>query len=166
VKLNGEAFFKVVHDGSKPFKVFAGDINITDIGTAFNVRSGAGRVEVIVESGIVRVSRKENAVILKQKQLVLIPSGTAPLQVKNNTDMLYQYYRTDEFVTDHTPLSRLVKTLNEAYGVDIRIKGSLADLPISGTYKRESLDKILQVLMLATPEIHRVNQGDKIILTR
>jgi transmembrane sensor len=167
VRLNGEAFFKVVHNSAKPFKVYTHDVSITDIGTAFNVRSAGDKVEVIVESGIVSVSRKASSVILKQKQMVLVQPGSMPSQPEGNNDLLYQYYRTDEFVTDHTPLGRFVKVLNEAYGVNIQIIGSsLADLRITGTYKRESLDKILQVLLLTTPEIHRINQGNTIILTR
>lgn len=167
VKLSGEAFFKVVHNDDKPFTVFIRDISITDIGTAFNVKSDANRIEVIVENGVVKVSRKKSSVILKQKQMVLVQSSSTSLKPEVNSDLLYQYYRTDEFVTDHTPLSRFVKVLNEAYGVNIQIEGNnLADLPITGTYKRESLDKILQVLLLTTPEIHRINQGNKIILTR
>ena len=99
--------------------------------------------------------------------MVLVQPGSKPLQSEGNNDLLYQYYRTDEFVTDHTPLGKLVKVLNEAYGANIQIEGSnLAYLPITGTYKRESLDKILQVILLTTPEIHRVNHGDKIVLTR
>ncbi len=167
VRLNGEAFFKVVHNAAKPFKVYTHDVTITDIGTAFNVKSAGGKVEVIVESGSVSVSRKTNSVLLKQKQMVLVDPGSAPLQPEGNNDLLYQYYRTDEFVADHTPLSRFVKVLNEAYGANIQIKGnSLAELPITGTYKRESLDKILEVVLLTTPEIHRVNRGNMIILTR
>ncbi|WP_214072740.1 FecR domain-containing protein [Mucilaginibacter sp. dw_454] len=167
VRLKGEAFFKVVHNTDKPFVVHTGDITITDIGTAFNVKSEAGTIEVIVESGIVRVSKKTNAVILKEKEMVLAQPGNDTLKSETNPDLLYQYYRTDEFVADHTPLGRLVKVLNEAYGSNIQLKGSdLAELPITGTYKRESLDKVLQVLLLTTPEIHRINKGTQIILTR
>jgi ferric-dicitrate binding protein FerR (iron transport regulator) len=167
VYLNGEAFFKVIHNTNKPFVVHAADISITDIGTAFNVRSAAGKVEVIVESGIVQVQRKTGSVVLKEKQMVLIQPESALLQPEANNDLLYQYYRTGEFVNDHTPLGHLVNVLNEAYGADIRIEGkALADLPVTATFKKESLDKILQVLLLTTPEIHRVNRGNTIILTR
>ena len=168
VRLNGEAFFKVVHNAGKPFKVYTRDVSITDIGTAFNVKADADKVEVIVESGIVRVSRKASSVILKQKQKVLVKPGSASLKAEDNSDLLYQYYRTNEFVTDHTPLSRLVKVLNEAYGANIQLEGKgLADVPITGTYQKESsLDGILHVVQLTTPEIRRVNRGDKIILTR
>lgn len=167
VRLNGEAFFKVVHNASKPFKVHTQDVDITDIGTAFNVKSYAGKVEVIVESGVVKVSRKTGSVILKQQQKVLVQPASTSLQSEGNNDLLYQYYRTGEFATDHTPLNRLVKVLNEAYGVNIQIEGSgLADIPISGTYKMESLDKVLGVILLTTPEIHRINNAGRIVLTR
>ncbi len=167
VYLNGEAFFKVVHNASKPFVVHTADVSITDIGTAFNVRSAAGKVEVIVESGIVRVQRKTGSVLLKQKQMILVGQESSSLQPEISNDLLYQYYRTGEFVNDHTPLGRLVTVLNEAYGADIRIEGKgLSDLPVTATFKKESLDKILEVLLLTTPEIHRINRGNTIILTR
>jgi len=166
-RLNGEAFFKVVHNANAPFNVYAQGIYIIDIGTTFNVKSDAGRVEVIVESGVVRVSRKASSIVLKPKQMVLVQPGNAALQPERTNDLLYQYYRTDEFVADHTPLSRLVKVLNEAYGANIQIEGNgLADLPITATLKRESLDKVLDVILLTTPEIHRVNKANKIVLTR
>lgn len=167
VYLNGEAFFKVIHNKSRPFIVHAGDVSITDIGTAFNVRTTAGKVEVIVENGIVRVQRKAGSVLVKQKEMILVRPGSSLLQPEASNDLLYQYYRTGEFVNDHTPLGRLVKVLNEAYGSDIRIEGKdLADLPVTATFKKESLDKILQVLLLTTPEIHRINRGNTIVLTR
>jgi transmembrane sensor len=167
IKLKGEAFFKVIHNARMPFNVQVKDINISDVGTAFNVHENAGYIEVIVESGAVRVSRQASVIELKQMQMVRVDPGSAALKMEKNNDLLYQYYRTDEFVADHTPLSRLVEILNEAYGAHIKIRGKdVADLPITASLKKESLDKVLQVIMLTTPEIHRVNQGDEIILTR
>lgn len=167
VRLTGEAFFSVVHNARNPFTVYTRDIRITDIGTAFNVKSDADKVEIIVESGVVKVSKQASAITLNQKQMVIARPGSLALHAEENPDMLYQYYRTDEFVTDHTPLSRFVKVLNEAYGANIKIEGSsLASLPITGTYKKESLDKILKVLQLTTPELHINKQGNRLILTR
>jgi hypothetical protein len=80
---------------------------------------------------------------------------------------LYQYYCTNEFVANHTPLGRLIKILNDAYGSNIQIRGKeLAELPVTVTLKRESLEKVLSVILLTTPEIHRVNSGNEIILTK
>lgn len=53
---NGEAFFTVTHDGSRPFMVAAGPLRIEDLGTAFNVRRTGQRVNVAVTEGRVRLS--------------------------------------------------------------------------------------------------------------
>lgn len=52
----GEAYFKVRHDKARPFVVQAGDISVTAIGTAFDVRRGPGEVIITVEEGVVDVS--------------------------------------------------------------------------------------------------------------
>jgi transmembrane sensor len=51
----GEVAFDVVHDPARPFVVEAGDREIRDVGTAFDVLRHAGRLEVAVDRGIVEV---------------------------------------------------------------------------------------------------------------
>lgn len=53
---SGEAFFTVTHDGSRPFVVVAGRVQIEDLGTAFNVRRTGERVSVAVTEGRVRLT--------------------------------------------------------------------------------------------------------------
>ena len=55
VELDGEAFFAVESDSSKPFVIDAGLGSIRVLGTKFNVKAYAGTdLEVLVESGLVR----------------------------------------------------------------------------------------------------------------
>ena len=70
IKLIGEAFFTVKHDESLPFTVHAANVNIRDVGTAFNVKSKTGYVEIIVETGIVQVSKNASSVRLKEREMV------------------------------------------------------------------------------------------------
>jgi len=51
----GQAFFKVAHDRSRPFRVTAGDKVVTAVGTAFSVRVQKHAVEVTLVEGKVRV---------------------------------------------------------------------------------------------------------------
>jgi transmembrane sensor len=53
--LKGEAFFDVVPDANRPFRVAARDAVATVLGTAFEVRLGADSVGVAVQHGQVRV---------------------------------------------------------------------------------------------------------------
>lgn len=54
----GMAYFRVKPDKERPFVVQAGPVNVTAVGTAFNVRRNGGRVVVTVQEGIVRVEKQ------------------------------------------------------------------------------------------------------------
>lgn len=51
----GEAFFRVVHDPTRPFWVHAGTSWVRDVGTEFNVDMRGRHVVVTVREGVVRV---------------------------------------------------------------------------------------------------------------
>lgn len=53
--IRGEAHFTVTKDPARPFIVDAGKVAVRAVGTAFNVRREAARVEVLVTEGRVRV---------------------------------------------------------------------------------------------------------------
>jgi len=166
VKLVGEAFFDVVHDNAAPFTVHAGNVVIRDIGTAFNVSSNTQRIEVIVEKGIVEVSRKSASIRLEKQEMVTIKPEDVQLHKEQVKDLLYNYYRTNEFVANHTPLNRLVDMLNEAYHANISIENkAVANAPISGTFPgSDSVEGILNAIIESTPEIRIVKTRDGIVL--
>lgn len=53
--LAGQAFFEVIRDQGRPFKVLADDIAVLVTGTAFGVRKGPETIAVAVQSGTVQV---------------------------------------------------------------------------------------------------------------
>ncbi|MDP3466703.1 MAG: FecR domain-containing protein [Daejeonella sp.] len=165
VKLEqGEVFFDVSPDKARPFIIDADQVNIRVLGTSFNVKKNSDLTEVIVESGLVRVSLKDQQIELKKGEKVLIKGTEAKLQKELSTDNLYNYYRTNIFVADNTPLWRMVEILNEAYEVKIEIADpKLRDLTLNTTFKGESLDTILHIIS-ETLRIKVQKEGDKIIL--
>jgi transmembrane sensor len=62
ISLDGEAFFDVVHDTNRPFRVHIKDAIVEDVGTSFDVRSYSGDPTVIV-------AVKEGAVTLGPNRL-------------------------------------------------------------------------------------------------
>jgi len=56
--VEGEAFFDVTHDASRPFKVRAGNAVLSDVGTQFNVDMRPTRTTVTVVEGRVAVDPK------------------------------------------------------------------------------------------------------------
>ncbi len=164
VELTGEAFFAVTPDKKKPFIIHVNDITVTVIGTSFNIKSIAGETEVLVETGIVRVTKNNKTIELRPKEKLVAKSGDTALLKEESTDRLHQYYRSRQFVCDNTPLWKLVEVLNEAYNSNIVIQRTeLRTLPLTTTFHNESLDKILSIIA-ETFEITVEKTGDKILL--
>ncbi|PTT00542.1 hypothetical protein DBR11_09660 [Pedobacter sp. HMWF019] len=147
VKLaRGEAFFKVSPDKNKPFLIDANLLIIRVVGTSFNVKLIDKNTEVIVETGKVEVSAAGKSWRLLPGQRLLL-GAEGQLLKEGNTDLLYQYYRSREFVAKNTPLWRMTEVLNEVYKVNIVIPDqNLRNLPLNTTFKNESLDDILNVI--------------------
>ena len=158
----GEAFFEITPDKSKPFIIKVNDVAVKVVGTSFNIKANNNRTEVIVETGIVQVIRKEVVVKLKPKEKVEADAdGIIKLQTQ---DALYNYYRTGEFQPNNTPLWRLVDVLNEAYHANIVIGNkALQNQPITTTLKYGSLDGVLSVIC-KTFNVHARKSGNKIII--
>lgn len=161
---NGEAFFKIAHLPDQPFVVRSGNLRIQVIGTSFNVKNKSGRIEVIVETGMVAVISKVSTIYLRPGDKLSIGTSNNHLSVSHNTDRLYQYYRTKEFIADDTPLEKLVTALNEAYGSRIIIANpKLAGMKLNTTFRNDSLNDILDVIS-RTFHIRVVKSGEVILL--
>lgn len=164
VELEGEAFFNVAPDKNKPFLVYAKGILVRVIGTSFNVKSVKNATEVIVETGRVEVTSNEHSISLGSHEKALVSSANAQPVKEDNRDDLYNYYRTNEFVCNGLPLGRLVEKLNEVYKAQIAIGDNrLQNLPLTTTFRDESLDEILDVIC-KTLKITLVRNGAEIIL--
>lgn len=163
VTLKGEAFFHVTPNKKKPFVISVNDIEVTVVGTSFNIKTENGATDVIVETGIVRVTRNGQTVELhKNERLRAAQNDT--LTRENVNDHLYNYYRTKEFVCDDTPLWKLVETLNEAYQTNIVIgKEELRNQRINIVLKNESLDRVLE-LVSATLNAKVSKNNDQLII--
>ncbi len=164
VTLEGEAFFDVTPNKDKPFIITADDAKIKVVGTSFNVKTTDEKTEVIVETGIVEVSKKKNAVTLKpNEKATVLQSSEVPVKEAVD-DVLYNYYRTKELVCNNTPLWRLVDVLNDAYNVNIQIGDArLKDMAITTTFKNQSLDSVLDVIS-QTLNVRVEKNGKNIVL--
>jgi transmembrane sensor len=164
IALKGEAFFDVTPNKQKPFIIHVNDVTIKVVGTSFNVRSVHGITEVIVETGVVEVSRRNNTVELKPKEKIKISPQDSSMIKDKEEEKLYNYYRSKEFVCDGTPLWKLVEVLNEAYDTTIVIENpKLRSSPLTTTFDNESLDRILEIIS-ATFDIKIIKEKDRIIL--
>lgn len=164
VSLKGEAFFNVTPNKKKPFIISVNDVQITVVGTSFNVKTVNGKTEVVVETGIVKVARAGKTVELRANEETIVGEKDSVLTKEKVSDQLYKYYRTKEFVCDDTPLWKLVEVINEAYNSHIVIGNpALKDARMNTTFNNESLEQVLNVISL-TFNAQIIKEGDTIIL--
>lgn len=164
VILKGEAFFNISPDKSKPFVIQVNDVSIKVVGTSFNVKSTGDKTEVIVETGLVEVTKESQSVRLKPSEKIVIQKSDLLLVKLPVTDKLYNYYRTKEFYCDATPLWKLAEVLNQAYTTRIVIPDkNTRRLPLTTVFEDQPLDSILAVIK-TTFNLSVVKSGDSIII--
>lgn len=170
VKLQGEAYFNVTHDQSKPFVVTADDIQIEVLGTSFyiNTQAANDKVEVVLTTGKIAIYRKD-----KPQEKMILESGEKAefsktdqkiTKLENNNEN-YMAFKTKKMVFTDTPLSEIVCNLNKIYSTNILIKDkSIADCKITVTFNNQSLDAVLNVLK-ATVDLNILKSGKSIELS-
>jgi ferric-dicitrate binding protein FerR (iron transport regulator) len=164
IALKGEAFFNVTPNKEQPFIINVNDVQVKVVGTSFNIRSEAGATEVIVETGVVQVTRNGKTVELRPSEKLKLGGVDSVAGKEKVEDKLYNYYRTKEFVCDETPLWKLVEVLNEAYNTTIVIGNpAIRSEKITTTFNNDSLEHILQIVS-ETLGIRITTEGDQIIL--
>ncbi|SHM58580.1 FecR family protein [Mucilaginibacter sp. OK098] len=164
VELNGEGFFKITPDKTKPFIIKINAVTVTVVGTSFNVKNVKGKTEVTVETGIVKVNSHGKQVLLHPGQKVIADEGLSNLTVQETRGSLYNYYITKALICDRTPLYELVDKLNQVYGSHIQIAGKqLHNLPITTTFKGQTLQQVLNVIA-ETFKIKIESKGNLILL--
>ena len=92
VTLSGEAYFEVKHDSTRPFMIHTKNMDIRDIGTAFNVKSypDEALTEASLITGAIEVTVHDNAdrkIRLKPKEKIVVYQNKH-FEKYSNTDSL------------------------------------------------------------------------------
>jgi transmembrane sensor len=154
----GEAHFAVVHDPSRPFVVSAGGVLVRAVGTAFNVRLGAGgEVEVIVTEGKVQVSRarldaatSEAAPLVTAGERLVLPNRAAAPVIERvvpavMSSALAWQGRLVEFAD--APLAEIVARFNTRNRVQLVLEDSdLGQRRIGGTFAIDEAEAFVRLL--------------------
>lgn len=151
VTVEGEAFFNVAKNPSKPFIVSTQDVDMKVLGTQFNVfcYPDAGYIQTSLLEGSVKVffSDKENeGVILKPDQQVTVSQGEMHVSPINLED--HFLWREGIYAFENEPLIDILKKMELYYDVRIVVKDtSLFNDTYTGKFRqRDSLDDVFRVL--------------------
>ncbi len=159
VYLEGEAFFEVTSNPQKPFLVFSNGLVTEVLGTKFRIKRkpNSNIIEVSVQKGKVSVYASENkrkgsklnGVILTANQKVIfdIEQKTIQQGIVEKPIIIPQEFLKKDFVFDEVSLEVLIKTLENAYGVEIIVSNSsLKECVFTGDLNNLSLFKQLDLV--------------------
>ena len=196
VFLDGEAYFEVAKDASKPFLVHAANITVKAIGTSFNVKCYPdektieatlveGKVQVYQDnrsdiSNSVLLNPNERAVFNKNSSKLLVSKIEAPTnkieRQKNRGEYLIPKtiasvisWKDQELVFENETFSELSKRLERWYNVEIEIRDTSVLEGNSYTGKfvhNESLEQVLRIISRTTPIKYTVKSGIVIVESR
>jgi len=158
VTITGEAFFDVKSNPEKPFVINAGEARVKVLGTSFNVSAypEQEKVEIIVETGKVQVTRKTNTSTKETSSLLLTPGEKGTFSEKSNkleknvnADRNYLAWKTRNLVFEETPLNQVISHLKKVYRVDIQLTDKeLNNLVLTAEFNKKPVDFILNVIQL------------------
>jgi transmembrane sensor len=151
VTLNGEAYFDVVHDESRPFTVHAGGATIVDVGTTFTVQSDSSAgVRVAVTSGAVRLRRATGAdagALLQAGDVGMLAAEGPVVAERNAASADDSAFAGGKLVFRDAPLSQVRGALRRWYGVDlVAADSTLARRRLTASFEGEPVERVLSVI--------------------
>jgi ferric-dicitrate binding protein FerR (iron transport regulator) len=170
VELVGEGYFEVAHNPGKPFIVHAGDIEIKDLGTTFNIMAYPEEeyIETSLIEGEVELHRKasdgKKVFLLKMKptDFAVYNKGKGTISARTISDARYFAWKDGLLVFNEEPLNEMVKKLSRWYNVDIQIEDeSLLELSYTATFVNESLRQVLELLSKVSPVSYSISEREK-----
>jgi transmembrane sensor len=175
IYLEGEAFFNVSHDSTKPFIVHAGNISTTVLGTRFNVNafSAEKNIEVSLVEGSVKISKVKNEslediVILSPKQQIVFNKQAEVGKVEQFDIQETTGWKDNILIFKKELFSSVLVKLERQYGVKFELMDkSLGSKKITANFQNASLWTVTEALKKLTglqyKTIKENNETKKII---
>ena len=168
VRLEGEGFFDVYKDPSRPFVVSSDKMEVRVRGTQFTMSTGLGDTPsaIYLREGSVEASVEGlGSILLSPDQALVFDDATgrwtkSAVKASNHTSWI-----EDKLVFYNTPLYDIIENLEHWYSVNITVDDEEAArrIRLSMTVRMESLDDILLAIKSMTRIVFRYdNSNDNI----
>lgn len=164
VKLEGEAYFQVAKDASRPFKVNIDGASILVLGTHFNVKADTGAEEItatLVE-GSIRFEGAKQHIVMTPNQQLTFSRLTNKIDVKHVDTDSFTSWKSGLLKYRSIPFIELISELEKIYKVQIKLENKKLAEPyvtVSGTFsKDQNIEEILKVISRSLP-LHWYNSN-------
>jgi ferric-dicitrate binding protein FerR (iron transport regulator) len=166
VSLKGEGFFSVYHDAAHPFDVSTGKVNVTVLGTQFNINECIPScITVTLVEGSIKCGTPKGSVKMKPgEQLSVTPSMQKLTVVDTDT---VTAWKDGLLRFKSQPLEKIISELQIKHRVTIQLQTSetLRRTKLTASFSdKQNIGDILNVLSHSLPiRCQRVNENTYII---
>ena len=149
--LEGEAYFEVAKNEHKPFRVIMNDVEIQDMGTAFNVNgynSLSGVIKATLTEGIIKVTASQKSAVLQPGEQ--IEAGNKIMQLSKADTSLAVAWKNGLFMYERAALEDVMEQVARWYDIHVVYDDAFAEKKFfTGEIKRSlALSKILEMMEL------------------
>lgn len=150
VKLEGEAYFEVAKDISKPFVIETSRSFTTILGTSFNIKTYGNETEEIISmlTGKIEFSSKASGKSIRAeagKEVVL--SGKGEISILELENQNFLAWKTHQLIFKDNYLPLVIADIERYFNVSIQIEDEeLKKCRFTGTFVRPTLNDILETL--------------------
>ena len=156
IQLDGEAFFSVVEDTTKPFIVQTGATSIKVLGTAFNIR--AYSEEAITALNVVEgkvnfsIPTTNNQAIVQADEHAQYHKHTQQLETTPSTQWEDTAWSKSKLTFDNIPLEEIVDYLQNNFQIDLLLSSPvLATCTLTATLVDNNPDAIINRIKTTFP---------------
>lgn len=164
VILDGEAFFEVKHDKSRPFVVQTSEMEVEVLGTVFNVTAYADDdiFSTYLESGKVKVNfQDKNELILKPSEMISLNKASGNITKTSLANQHITDWTKGILTISGEPIENFAKKLERWYNIKIVFGDEdVKSHKYSGTIKSESLEVMLEALSYASSIDYKKNGNE------
>lgn len=153
VSLEGEAFFEVQRDESKPFVIDAQSVSVTVLGTSFDVKSGIDEAGVTVATGKVSVKTKNvtpQEVLLTPGEKGILKGGR--LKETTITNNNYLFWKTGILEYNNQELSAIADEISHYYQTILIFDSSMPEDAkrqfVTISFKNQTIETIISELCM------------------
>ncbi len=166
VELVGEAYFSVIPENGRAFKVISGKTVTIVTGTEFNVKNRNNRVNIVVAKGTVKACLKDstNGIDLKKGEMISFSENKGFSKSVSVDLKHYLAWRNNKFSFEHTSLKEAMAEIERYYNLEVVFENkSVVNKRLTGIFKTDSLNQIFSIISL-TLDVQIDRQGRKVII--
>lgn len=158
VKLEGEAYFKVIHlnrnesdiKNSERFLVYTNDLSVEVLGTTFDVKNRSGKTDVILKSGKIKVAFTNNNhtdIFMHPGQMLTFEKSSNQVKRRNTDPVAQTAWIDKKMILENASVNTIIEFLRDNYGFKVILSDTaIGNKKMEGTLMLDNVKDILFIL--------------------